>query len=336
MAFPYEYEYPLPKVPEAPVPSKANYDAHNAAWLIEFFARILSQDHSSVRLKYENNTKKENNEIFIVHPLDGFYLGDKTECVPKSPEQARYELFAKNSKRLQSFMDRSPANIEYFVDTCVPTGTGGSPVPPSGGGSGEISSATIGLATDGGPGSVDSSNANGGSYWINNTGHQVLIYGDPIVGITTLFDSGGIRTKHNAFFLFKDADNPIPAGATIVTARIINMIHGFYPPTYSKDPIPARIKLRHLPTYGIYDDRTTTATTSWTIPIDPYVSSTPNFASVLQEYVADSRYLGYDEGYINVTIESLQDYTDVEHYATWYRSTFQTNIQPQLYVEWQV
>jgi len=110
----YKYEFPLPEVPNAPKPSKADYSPENVAWLIEFFAGILGKSTSELTLQYENNTPSiKEDDILVSHPGDKLYFED-TQGKPKSPELIRYEAAAKKSKRLKLFQDNSPANIYYF------------------------------------------------------------------------------------------------------------------------------------------------------------------------------------------------------------------------------
>lgn len=117
--FPYVYEFPLPEVAGAPVPSQANYEPQNVAWLIEMFASILGEDKTSLIMRYENNTpNNKEDDIYVRHPNDGLYYD---EAVRKghvgSPEQTRYEIYAKKSARLQAYMEASPANITYFQNS---------------------------------------------------------------------------------------------------------------------------------------------------------------------------------------------------------------------------
>ena len=118
----YQYEFPLPEVPNAPVPSKADYSPHNCAWLIEMFAQMLGVDHTEIRLRYENNTpNNRNDDIFVEHPNDGLYLTEAASCRPDSPEMFKYEQKAQNSKILKLFETYSPRGneenfIKYFQD----------------------------------------------------------------------------------------------------------------------------------------------------------------------------------------------------------------------------
>lgn len=112
------YQFPLPEVIGAPVPSRADYNPKNCAWLIEFFGQILSQDPSTLELRYENNTPKNpNDDIFVRHP-GGSYLPDKQKCGPKSDAMRTYEIAAKKSKLLKLYQDHSPAGIKYFQPIC--------------------------------------------------------------------------------------------------------------------------------------------------------------------------------------------------------------------------
>ena len=124
----YNYQFPLPEVAGAPVPSTADYSSQNCAWLIEFFAHVLSVSfnepfsHMDVSLKYENNTPGDTtDDITVVHPNDKFYLPEEGRCRDKSRELLRYEAAAKKSQRLKDFEKESPAGIKYFDDMCPVT-----------------------------------------------------------------------------------------------------------------------------------------------------------------------------------------------------------------------
>lgn len=112
----YQYEWPLPEIPAAPKPSQANYDPRNVAWMIEMFASVLGKSHTEIQFQYENNTPNDpNDDIVVEHPDDKLYWPDyNTGRLAKSPEQERYEMYAKQSARLKLFQDNSPAGIEYF------------------------------------------------------------------------------------------------------------------------------------------------------------------------------------------------------------------------------
>lgn len=119
------YEFPLPLVRHAPVPSKANYKPKNVAWLIEFFANILGRSHLEIGFRYENNTPhdrcrplSESDDIFVTHPGDKLYLPEKSKCRFKSREQKHYEKFAKKSKLLKLYERYSPAQIKFFNPLC--------------------------------------------------------------------------------------------------------------------------------------------------------------------------------------------------------------------------
>jgi hypothetical protein len=113
------YQFPLPTVKGAPVPSVANYDPKNVAWMIEFFAQIVGKKPSELEFRYENNTPDDKtDDIFVKHP-GGSYLPDASACnFQKSPALLKYEAAAKNSPRLKLYMDHSPANIKYFQPIC--------------------------------------------------------------------------------------------------------------------------------------------------------------------------------------------------------------------------
>jgi len=115
------YEFPLPEVENAPVPSNADYSPKNVAWLIEMFAAIVGVDESQVCLLYENNTPKDRgDDIYVCHPQDKLYYDEAAKCRPKSPEQERYEEFAKKSALLKLYEENSPAGIQYFQPLCNP------------------------------------------------------------------------------------------------------------------------------------------------------------------------------------------------------------------------
>lgn len=123
------YEFPLPKIPGAPVPSKANYSPENVAWMIEMFASIISptRDESEICFRYENNdtegrclpVEETENHIEVCHPGDKLYFDEHADCNrPKSIEQERYEVAAKKSALLKLYEENSPANIQYFNPIC--------------------------------------------------------------------------------------------------------------------------------------------------------------------------------------------------------------------------
>lgn len=115
----FKYEFPLPEVDNAPVPSNADYSPENCAWLIEFFAGILGVSHTRLTLRYENNTpNNKEDDIYVSHPNDKLYLPElnaKLNSEGKSIELVLYEIAAKKSARLRLFEENSPANIEYFL-----------------------------------------------------------------------------------------------------------------------------------------------------------------------------------------------------------------------------
>ena len=114
----YKYDFPLTN--NGPTPSRANYSPQNVAWLIEFFANMLTNtDHTEIILRYENNTpNNRGDDILVSHPQDKLYLPDKIVCRPKKSDLIKYEKFAKQSSILKLFEENSPANIEYFQDPC--------------------------------------------------------------------------------------------------------------------------------------------------------------------------------------------------------------------------
>lgn len=114
----YQYEYPLPIVQNAPVPSKADYSAENVAPLIEMFSDMLGMTPDELILRYENNTPNNpDDDILVSHPLDKTYGVDPCS-LEKSEEQKKYEAKAVTSQRLRVFQDNSPAEIKYFQDRC--------------------------------------------------------------------------------------------------------------------------------------------------------------------------------------------------------------------------
>ena len=116
----YKYEFPLPKVNGAPVPSQADYSPKNVAWLLEMFGGIIGEDHTNIAFRYENNTQNSpNDDIFVAHPGDKLYHPKNDPCkMTKSAALTRYEKFAKKSARLKLFEENSPAGIEYFKPLC--------------------------------------------------------------------------------------------------------------------------------------------------------------------------------------------------------------------------
>jgi hypothetical protein len=112
----FHYEWPLPEVPNAPVPSKADYSPQNLAPIIESFAQILGTHYMALTFVYENNTHKDkNDDIFVQHPNDKTYLRDYlNDHKDKSDALLRYEIAAKKSSRLALFERESPAKIKYF------------------------------------------------------------------------------------------------------------------------------------------------------------------------------------------------------------------------------
>jgi len=112
------YQFPLPTVENAPVPSEANYAPENVAWMIELFAQILGKRSDEIQFRYENNTpNKKTDDIFVSHP-GGSYLSEASKCKPKSDAMRKYESYAKNSSILKTYMDNSPAGIKYFNQIC--------------------------------------------------------------------------------------------------------------------------------------------------------------------------------------------------------------------------
>lgn len=119
IGFASRYQFPLPKVENAPVPSKADYSQTNVAWEIEFFANILGTDKSNITFRYENNTPDDTTDDILVGHPGGTYLPKATACnFPKSPEQTKYEAAAKKSSKLKLYMENSPAGIKYFNKIC--------------------------------------------------------------------------------------------------------------------------------------------------------------------------------------------------------------------------
>jgi hypothetical protein len=115
----YNGEYHIPA--KAPIPSRANYDPENVAWVIEMFAGVLGKGRNEIRFRYPNNTEDPYTEdipeddIFVEHPGGESYMQkvhDKHQT--KSREMLRYERFAKRSKILKLYEANSPAKIQYF------------------------------------------------------------------------------------------------------------------------------------------------------------------------------------------------------------------------------
>jgi hypothetical protein len=114
----FKFEFPLPTVPHAPVPSRADYSKENVAPLIEGFASILGFGASELEMVYENNDHNNvSGYIHVRHPTSGTYSVDVCS-MPKSKELAHYETFAKRSQLLKLYQDNSPANIKYFQPLC--------------------------------------------------------------------------------------------------------------------------------------------------------------------------------------------------------------------------
>ena len=112
----YQYEFPLPEVKGAPVPSQADYSQQNVAWLIEFFASILAVDPARLMLLYENNTPDDtSDDILVPYINDGVsYLEERLDSIVDTPEIVHYNLKARRSSILKIFETYSPAEIEYF------------------------------------------------------------------------------------------------------------------------------------------------------------------------------------------------------------------------------
>jgi hypothetical protein len=113
----YTYQYPLPEIKNAPVPSTANYSPKNVAPLMEFFAGILGKQPDEIQFRYENNSADSKaDDIRVDHP-GGDYLGPYLVAHKEvSSDMKRYEQYAKKSLRLRRFQDSSPAKIKYFQD----------------------------------------------------------------------------------------------------------------------------------------------------------------------------------------------------------------------------
>ena len=112
------YQFPLPTVKNAPVPSNANYSQQNVAWMIEFFGQMLGTSADALQFKYENNTPNDTtDDITVVHP-GGSYLPQASNCKPKSDAMRKYESRAKSSQSLKTYMNNSPAKIKYFNNSC--------------------------------------------------------------------------------------------------------------------------------------------------------------------------------------------------------------------------
>lgn len=113
------YQTPLPEVPNAPVPSQADYSAGNVAWVMEMFAGALGVPVGRLIFRYENNTPNDpSDDIFVTHP-GGNYLDSAHACnFQKSDALKRYEEAAKKSEILKLYQDNSPAGITYFNPIC--------------------------------------------------------------------------------------------------------------------------------------------------------------------------------------------------------------------------
>ena len=110
----YQYEFPLPEVEGAPVPSQADYSQENVAPLIEFFGYVLGYAKDKMIFRYENNTPNDpSDDIDVTHP-GGSWLPVPEQCSGKSAEMKRYEAYAKKSAILKKFEENSPAGIAYF------------------------------------------------------------------------------------------------------------------------------------------------------------------------------------------------------------------------------
>ena len=115
-----DYEFPLPDVPGLPRPSTANYTPQNVAPLIEGLAGHVPTTTSAspfgVAFRYENNSPtNRGDDIQVQHPQDRDYLDAYLNDINNgSPEQERYEQAARQSDRLRTFEQTSPAKIDYF------------------------------------------------------------------------------------------------------------------------------------------------------------------------------------------------------------------------------
>lgn len=113
------YEFPLPKVAGAPVPSKADYSPKNVAPLIEGFAAILGKQPTELIFRYENNTPDNpDDDILVRHPGDKRYQKACFES-SDSPSMRKYEAAAKRSALLKLYEENSPAGIKYFQPRCA-------------------------------------------------------------------------------------------------------------------------------------------------------------------------------------------------------------------------
>lgn len=114
------YQFPLPEVKNAPVPSQADYSPKNVAWMMEMFGGILGYDASQLTFIYENNTPNDTtDDIHVSYPGDGPYLPTANACnFKKSDAMKKYEAAAKNSRLLKLYEENSPAKIKYFKKIC--------------------------------------------------------------------------------------------------------------------------------------------------------------------------------------------------------------------------
>jgi hypothetical protein len=94
--------------------SKADYSSANVSPVLGFIVPLIGKSPVGTAARFPDC-----GQILDV-PYTGGNLA--SECIPASrvsPEQRRYELFAKRSKRLKDFETASPAGITYFnPDIC--------------------------------------------------------------------------------------------------------------------------------------------------------------------------------------------------------------------------
>lgn len=114
------YEFPLPEVEDAPVPSQADYSPKKVAWFMEQVGLMTGISENNMKLVYENNTPSDrSDDIEVTHPGDKKYLPESHACnKPKSYELQRYEDRAKKSDILKLYEENSPAKIKYFQSFC--------------------------------------------------------------------------------------------------------------------------------------------------------------------------------------------------------------------------
>lgn len=92
--------------------SKADYSSANVSPVVGFVCGVAGVAAAGASARFPDC-----DEILDV-PYTGGNLADTCQGSKISPEQKRYEQFAKRSKRLKDFEAASPAHITYFNDQC--------------------------------------------------------------------------------------------------------------------------------------------------------------------------------------------------------------------------